>query len=105
MKDTIALELARQLRRAAKFQDNDVILDFSDAEQLLDRLEKLESQIGKFQEESLYYRAQNAKMQAVVDAAQDFLDSDGDYFSWTEDERHCLSRLKETVLAALGDKE
>lgn len=34
---------------------------------------------------------------AVVEAAKDFLASDGDYFSWTEDERQCLSRLKETL--------
>lgn len=38
---------------------------------LLDRLEKLEAQIGGFQEESLYYMAQNAKMQAVVEAADE----------------------------------
>ena len=39
------------------------------------------------------------KLRAVVLAAKDFLASDGDYFSWTEDERHCLSRLKDTLLA------
>jgi hypothetical protein len=39
----------------------------------------------------------------VAEAAQDFLDSDGDYFSWTEDERHCLSRLKEALMALEGD--
>lgn len=39
------------------------------------------------------------KLQEVVEAAQNFLASDGDYFNWTEDERHCLSRLKEALLA------
>ena len=39
------------------------------------------------------------RLLAVVEAAKDFLISDGDYFSWTEDERHCLSRLKEALLA------
>jgi hypothetical protein len=39
------------------------------------------------------------KLRNVVLAAQDFLESDGDYFSWTEDERHCLSRLKEALMA------
>jgi hypothetical protein len=34
------------------------------------RVTRLEAQIGKFQEESLYYMSQNAKMQAVVDAAK-----------------------------------
>jgi hypothetical protein len=43
------------------------------------------------------------KLMAVVEAAKDFLTSDGDYFSWTEDERQCLSRLKETLLA-LGEE-
>jgi hypothetical protein len=38
----------------------------------------------------------------VADAAKDFLASDGDYFSWTEDERHCLSRLKEALMALEG---
>lgn len=39
------------------------------------------------------------KLEAVAEAAEDFMNSDGDYFSWTEDERHCMSRLRDAVLA------
>jgi hypothetical protein len=42
------------------------------------------------------------KLLAVAQAAKDFINSDGDYFSWTEDERHCMSRLRE-ALAALEE--
>jgi len=34
----------------------------------------------------------------VAVAARDFMDSDGDYFSWTEDERHCFSKLRDAVI-------
>lgn len=43
------------------------------------------------------------KLRNVVISAEDFLASDGDYFSWTEDERHCLSRLKGALLALEED--
>lgn len=39
------------------------------------------------------------KLEAVAKAAEDFMNSDGDYFAWTEDERHCMSRLRDAVLA------
>lgn len=39
------------------------------------------------------------KLEAIAKAAEDFINSDGDYFSWTEDERHCMSRLRDAVLA------
>lgn len=53
-----------------------------------------------------YYRAEAdsalwralPKFLAMATAARDFMDSDGDYFSWTEDERHCFSRLRDTIL-------
>lgn len=51
--------------------------------QLLDRLEVLEN---------------------VAEAADDFINSDGDYFSWTEDERHCMSKLKNTLMVLKGYK-
>jgi hypothetical protein len=38
------------------------------------------------------------KLEAVAGAAEDFINSDGDYFAWTEDERHCMSRLRDAVL-------
>lgn len=43
------------------------------------------------------------KLLDIAEAAKDFIDSDGDYFSWTEDERHCMSRLRQTVLALKGN--
>lgn len=43
------------------------------------------------------------KLRAVVEAAEDFMNSDGDYFAWTEDERHCMSRLRDAVLALKED--
>jgi len=38
------------------------------------------------------------KLLDVAVAARDFMDSDGDYFSWTEDERHCFSKLRDAVI-------
>ena len=44
------------------------------------------------------------KLVVVAEAAKDFINSDGDYFAWTEDERHCMSRLRD-ALAALEEGE
>lgn len=74
----------------------------------INRLKELETKI--FTADGYEARRYYAQMQeelylawpqllAVVEAAKDFLASDGDFWSWTEDERHCLSRLKESLLA------
>lgn len=44
------------------------------------------------------------KLEAIAEAAEDFINSDGDYFSWTEDERHCMSRLRDAVAALKEDE-
>lgn len=79
MKQIIALELARQLRRAAKVQDDDVILDFSDAEKLLDRLEKLEA-VAEYS-------------QAVVIANADAVHGDADIHQACWDLKNALAAL------------
>lgn len=66
--------------------------------QLLDRLDRLEAQIGKFQEESLYYMSQNAKMQAVAEAAESYLGM------WVEKDDPRDRDLRD-ALAAVEEKE
>lgn len=61
--------------------------------QLLDRLEKLEELNSKFQEESLHYMSQNAKLEAVVEAAK--------HQHWSQNSRE----LNNALAALEGEKE